>query len=39
MHLIGDIEGEFVVVDSFLNRGFGGSGSVEAPNEGGNSQS
>ena len=36
MHLIGDTEGDFVVVNSFLNRGFGGSGSVEAPNEGGN---
>ena len=36
VHLTGDTEGDFVVVDSFLNRGFGGSGSVEAPNEGGN---
>ena len=34
VHLTGDTEGDFVVVDSFLNRGFGGSGSVEAPNEG-----
>ena len=36
VHLTGDTEGDFVVVDSFLNRGFGGSGSVEAPKEGGN---